>query len=529
MKMPMIYNPRINGLEDERELTLIPGSVIAGRFSMVKLVGKGSFSAFYKCTDQGSVNHPLVGVKIVKNDKDCFDTGCAEIRVLSLIRQRNGGEHHLLRMFGFMYWREHIIIVTELLQESLYKCYRSFGTDDARLRFFSKRTIAALSYQMLDALAFLHNFGVAHCDVKAENICLSPTRTCHFTLIDFGSAVLTYDVHNSYVQSRWYRAPEVMLGVPWNTKVDMWSLGCVLPEVLIGQPIFRRESVEGVLATHIAVLGPMPQYMMQHTAELADMFFADNGLPYQIDPPGMRKGAYILQPLPNKKLPHLLADIMKPDLFGGEIDGFVDHVCKLLTIDPHHRPTATAASQHPWLVGEMASLDVVTESPPAPRSSAYGKDMMGCSVPSITRTASPASSSSDATSLMSSFKSVARSASSPGTSPQSCKRSGSKLSGSFKQPAVHWGACPDQPPVKSAVRSPPCSPTSGLASNGANPHHSPMAAAFSMGSRRSDDENMLPSASQVRSNFHRSANASMLAQDLWLTRGARAFQPAIKP
>ena len=74
--------------------------------------------------------------------------------------------------------------------------------------------MATLSSHILSALAFLHRFGIAHCDVKPENICLTsanPMRTA-FKLIDFGSAVLKYDVHNSYVQSRWYRAPEVSLG-----------------------------------------------------------------------------------------------------------------------------------------------------------------------------------------------------------------------------------------------------------------------------------------------------------------------------
>ena len=134
-----------------------------------------------------------------------------------------------------MYWREHMIIVTELLQESLFSFYRSFETAVEGLRFFSQPMMATLTSQMLDALTFLHECGITHCDIKPDNVCLSRARRCEFTLIDFGSAVLTCDSHNSYVASRWYRAPEVIMGVSWGPKIDVWSLGCILAEVILGQ------------------------------------------------------------------------------------------------------------------------------------------------------------------------------------------------------------------------------------------------------------------------------------------------------
>lgn len=357
MSLPMLFNPRINGLENTLDLTLATGAVIAARYRIVKKVGTGSFSTVYQCTYLTSSlssgpGQPSVCVKVVKNTKDCFDSACGEIRVLALIRQHGGRMHHLLRLHCFMYWREHIVIVTDLEQESLFECYRSFASDDDRLRFFSQSTMAALSSQMLEALIFLHELGIAHCDVKTENICIRPTRTCQFTLIDFGSAVLTYDVHNSYVQSRWYRAPEVMLGLPWDPKVDVWSLGCVLPEILLGQPVFRRSSVEGVLAAQIAVLGPIPEYMMQFSPELATMFLTATGHAYEIDPQGLPEGVYYLSPLPQRQLAKLLKNAVLPVLFGGELDGFLDHVYELLTIDPQNRPTAVAASQHYWLASQ---------------------------------------------------------------------------------------------------------------------------------------------------------------------------------
>jgi len=158
-------------------------------------------------------------------------------------------------------------------------------------------------------------------------------------------------VHNSYVQSRWYRAPEVMLGCPWDVKVDMWALGCVLAEVLIGQPLFRRSAVEAVLAAQIAVLGPIPTHMTDMAPELVSQFLTSNGRAYQVDPPGMARGVYVLQPLAKKTLAHLLGDAVNVPIFGGQerFNAFFSFLSSLLSIDPAHRSSATQASQHAWL------------------------------------------------------------------------------------------------------------------------------------------------------------------------------------
>lgn len=261
-------------------------------------------------------------------------------------------------MEAFAYWREHLIIITELLAESLYHCYRRFGDQVAeRLRFFNAQTTGVLAMQMLDALAFLHDFGISHCDVKPENICLVAGVDRRFKLIDFGSAVFRFDVHNSYVQSRWYRAPEIILGMPWSTKVDTWSLGCVLAEVQVGQPIFRDLLVERVLAAQVAVMGSIPAHMTRFAPQLAGRYLTDEGNVYQVDPDEMARGVYDLQPLPERSLANLISEATSADLFGGPLDGFVDLLNSLLAIDPDARSTASMALRHSWLVGINADAE----------------------------------------------------------------------------------------------------------------------------------------------------------------------------
>ncbi len=108
-----------------------------------------------------------------------------------------------------------------------------------------------IMYQLFKATKYLHSSNVIHRDQKPSNILLN--QECHMKICDFGLArSLTHEAHEDehtnpalteYVATRWYRAPEILLASPKYTKgVDMWSLGCILGEMLLGAPIFPGTS-----------------------------------------------------------------------------------------------------------------------------------------------------------------------------------------------------------------------------------------------------------------------------------------------
>lgn len=96
-----------------------------------------------------------------------------------------------------------------------------------------------ITRQCLEALAYLHHLGIIHCDLKPENILIKSYRRCEIKVIDLGSSCFQTDNLCLYVQSRSYRAPEVILGHTYDQRIDLWSLGCILVELCSGEVCLR--------------------------------------------------------------------------------------------------------------------------------------------------------------------------------------------------------------------------------------------------------------------------------------------------
>jgi len=113
------------------------------------------------------------------------------------------------------------------------------------------------AYQNFRALAYIHALGICHRDIKPQNLLVDPTNHV-LKICDFGSAkkLLKGEVNVSYICSRYYRAPELIFGATeYNNAIDVWSVGCVIAELLLGQPLFPGESGVDQLVEIIKVLG----------------------------------------------------------------------------------------------------------------------------------------------------------------------------------------------------------------------------------------------------------------------------------
>ena len=141
--------------------------------------------------------------------------------------------------------------------------------------YYTLPRIQRIARQLLHALAFLAGCGLLHCDLKPENVLFKSYSRCDVKLIDFGSSCFVSDALSCYIQSRSYRAPEVVLGLAYGPKIDVWSLGCVLAELLTGAVLFPNESQQSILARIAALRGPFPPAMLDAGAESHKFFTAD--------------------------------------------------------------------------------------------------------------------------------------------------------------------------------------------------------------------------------------------------------------
>jgi len=332
MYLKVVHERGRTGFEEHKDFPIRINSLIAARYQVKEYLGSAAFSKAVQCLDLHSGE--MVCIKIIKNNKDFFDQSLDEIKLLAYLKHHDeADEHNIVHMLDFFYHKEHLFIVCELLRDNLYEFSR-YNKESGGEPYFTLPRLRRIAKQCLDALVFTHKLKLIHCDLKPENILIKSYSRCEVKVIDFGSSCFCTDHLSSYVQSRSYRAPEVILGLPYNEKIDLWSLGAILAELFTGYVLFQNDSVPSMLARISGILGPFPPDMLLK-GRLAHKYFVQ-GVVYEHD----RTGNYqLLRP----KVTSLRKRLHTDD------ELFLSFVGSLLRINPLDRPTAAQALQHPWL------------------------------------------------------------------------------------------------------------------------------------------------------------------------------------
>lgn len=252
-----------NGFDNEESDYILWVNDILGtddnrRYLVLNVLGKGTFGQVVKC--QNMLTKEVVAVKVIKNKPAYLNQSMMEVSILEHIQTHvdKDDRHNLLRLKDKFVHKEHLCLVFELLSSNLYEVIRK-----NQFHGLSISLVRTFATQLLDSLSVLKNARLIHCDLKPENILLKRSDSTTIKIIDFGSACHERQTVYTYIQSRFYRSPEVILGLPYTSSIDMWSLGCIIAELFLGLPIFPGTSEYNQWSRIVDSLGLPPNWMIE--------------------------------------------------------------------------------------------------------------------------------------------------------------------------------------------------------------------------------------------------------------------------
>eukprot|EP00051_Salpingoeca_urceolata_P012666 m.156576 g.156576 ORF g.156576 m.156576 type:complete len:971 (+) comp17564_c0_seq3:278-3190(+) len=338
------YDPGVHTNEKGHFLLLPPVPLLARRYRFIKKLGSGTFAVVIRAEDTFHPRKRHVAIKVVHSEFAWI--GEHEFQLLNQLRNLDHqGTCHVTRCYSAFWMGDHFCVVFELLTATpLHHCLdvaaqSSLTMGEQAARLHATRKVAA---QLLAALALLRRANLIHADIKPENVLLrdNDASGCHLKLADFGNALPCTQTamaryHDDFeIQTLWYRAPEVLVGLPFDHQIDMWSLGCLLFQVFTGQPLVKGTHRAAVLCELAQLFGPLPASPFGRGKFAAQT------------PDAIRTFEEIVETAPT--VDGRLAQRLQEKL-GTRDTGFCCFLAGLLQFDPGHRFTPQDALQHEFL------------------------------------------------------------------------------------------------------------------------------------------------------------------------------------
>lgn len=278
-----VYDP------NERNLTKYkstPSVTSRNGFKIIDLLGKGTYGQVLKCENLS--DGKIVAIKMIKAAEECMIPSFMECKVLQRIqsiltntKDNYQEDNKFIEFIEEFIYKGHLCIVSELLGPSILELLQS-----SKFHGLNWDLIISFSSQMFSSLKELKLASIIHCDLKPENILLkSPISTTSnnqsiiennsLKVIDFGASCFENATVYTYIQSRFYRAPEVVLGLPYNSGIDMWSVGCVISELYMGIPLFPGRSEYDLIRRVVGmnINDKMPPRWMLDRSKYSTLFF----------------------------------------------------------------------------------------------------------------------------------------------------------------------------------------------------------------------------------------------------------------
>ncbi|KAI9298968.1 kinase-like protein [Neoconidiobolus thromboides FSU 785] len=320
------------------------GEVLQERYQVFATLGKGVFSTVVKANDK--VENTQVAIKIIRSNDTMRKLGHKEIDILKKLNDNDPSDKkHVVRMITHFEYRKHLCIVFESLSINLRQVLKKYGRDVG----ISVKAVRAYAKQLVLSLCLLDKCRIVHADIKPDNILVTENHN-KLKLCDLGSASSIEDNEiTPYLVSRFYRAPEIILGLSYDNAVDMWSLGCTLFEIFTGKILFPGDTNNHMLKLMMDVKGRFSNKMIKRGQFNERHFDKDFNFLYNDKESNTVKSIN----LPKQKhtvLKERVLKLTKPDDEDYKmVVDFVNFLERCLSLNPEHRLKPRDALEHPFL------------------------------------------------------------------------------------------------------------------------------------------------------------------------------------
>lgn len=329
------------------------GELINGRYHVQQNLGKGMFSSVVRATD--SRTGGLVAIKIIRQNDTMRKAGMKEIGILEQLHEADPDDKkHMIKFERWFDHKGHLCMVFENLSMNLREVLKKFGRDVG----LNLRAIRAYAQQIFLGLSLMRKCDILHADLKPDNLLVNEQRSTLKTC-DLGSASpATENEITPYLVSRFYRAPEIMLGIPYDHGIDVWSVGCTLFELYTGKILFTGRNNNQMLRSIMECRGKYPPKLLRR-GTLTAMHFDEmlNFHSTEEDPVTGRVSRRVVDI--RKPTRDLKTRLMGKGGGGGrgtegggeskKLGQFVDLLDRCLSLNPEKRCTPWEALRHPFL------------------------------------------------------------------------------------------------------------------------------------------------------------------------------------
>ncbi|XP_026320756.1 serine/threonine-protein kinase prp4-like [Hyposmocoma kahamanoa] len=311
------------------------------------ILGQGVFANVVRAINKS--NNTEVAIKIIRNNDLMYKTGLKEVLILKQIAEADPeNKYHCIKFTTHFMHKSHLCIVLESLCMDLRCILKRYGKHGLNMK-----ALASYSRQLLIALRFLKKIGIIHGDVKPDNILVNEKKNV-LKLCDFGSAANADDSEATpYMVSRFYRAPEIILGIPYQHSIDVWSAACTIFEMATGKIMFAGSSNNKMLKCFMDMKGKFPTKMIRKGRFKDQHFnFKNNFILHKRDEfSGREKYTEVSNVIITRDLQKELNTYCKCAHENEEkkVGQLKDMLDKMIIYDVHQRYTATDCLTHPFI------------------------------------------------------------------------------------------------------------------------------------------------------------------------------------